>query len=737
MSRLPFVLALCLCGAGALLSAGPQSWRVATQAHFLKGDLEQLAVDEHGRVTPRPGHHYVYDTGVPFVWTAASDAAGTTYRHRERRQGVQGRRGRAAGRSSTTRRNRVSTPWPRRQAAGSSSPPRRMDASLQGRRRGHGGAVLRSRRAIHLGVARRCVSGRCSWPPAIRGAACIACRPPAPGSRSTPAAPPTSPRSRPMPSAASSSGRSRRAACSGSTPTAGRSCCSTRRCRRCGRFAATRAAACSSSPRPHAPVATAAAMWSRPPHPSRARAGRPTSPCRSRRCPSSTPARPRRRARPPRPRGRWPAPSSASTPTARRNGLEMRDDTPYDVAPQDDGALLVATGHRGKLFRLDGDPWRATLLGRVGGREALQFLPAANGRTLIATAKAARWCASTPATPAAARGRRMSAMRRAWLVGGRCRGGRPRRPAPASMCRRAPATRRRPTRHGRPGVRDGDSEGSPSGSPTARYLQWRVTLSGTGESPVLTAVAAAYLQKNQRPVVSGIVVHPPGRRVPETVLDRGKPRLRVTAPRPPRSACRTRGQPPVSTAAPTLGRRTFQQGLQTVVWKGDDANGDDLVYDVAWAARRRGDVDAAGQWPDRCDLRVGHGVGAELGRYLLRITASDAPTQPADQALRGDAESPSVDVDTVAPVVTLRPAAGTGGRLAMTVEVRDQQSTGTGHGRIRRRWRGAWQAAYPADGMLDSRAETLTITFPNEARGKTLVVRARRTRRTTSASVTP
>jgi hypothetical protein len=65
---------------------------------------------------------------------------------------------------------------------------------------------------------------------------------------------------------------------------------------------------------------------------------------------------------------------------------EMRDDTPYDVAPQPNGALLVATGHRGKLFRLDGDPLRATLLGRVTGREALQFVAGANGRTLIATA---------------------------------------------------------------------------------------------------------------------------------------------------------------------------------------------------------------------------------------------------------------------------------------------------------------------------------------------------------------
>ncbi len=247
-----------------------------------------------------------------------------------------------------------------------------------------------------------------------------------------------------------------------------------------------------------------------------------------------------------------------------------------------------------------------------------------------------------------------------------------------------------------------------------------MTLAGTGESPVRTAVAAAYLQKNQRPVVSGIVVHPPGV-VFQKPFSTGETEIAGYRAEAAEKRLSNQGQPPVSTAAPTLGRRTFQQGLQTIVWKGDDANGDDLVYDVAW--RREGEATWTPLVSGLTDaIYVWDTASVPSGRYLLRITASDAPTQPADQALRGDAESPSVDVDAVAPVVTLRPAAGTGGRLAMTVEVRDQQSTVAtveyaGDG-------GAWQAAYPADGMLDSRAETLTLTFPADARGKTLVVRA-------------
>ena len=54
------------------------------------------------------------------------------------------------------------------------------------------------------------------------------------------------------------------------------------------------------------------------------------------------------------------------------------------------------------------------------------------------------------------------------------------------------------------------SEGSPISSPKARYLQWRAVLSGGAATPLLTSVSAAYLQRNMRPRVESITVHPPG-----------------------------------------------------------------------------------------------------------------------------------------------------------------------------------------------------------------------------------
>ena len=54
------------------------------------------------------------------------------------------------------------------------------------------------------------------------------------------------------------------------------------------------------------------------------------------------------------------------------------------------------------------------------------------------------------------------------------------------------------------------AEGSPITSPKARYLQWRAVLTGKGDGPVLTSVTAAYLQRNLRPQVRSITIHPPG-----------------------------------------------------------------------------------------------------------------------------------------------------------------------------------------------------------------------------------
>jgi hypothetical protein len=123
--------------------------------------------------------------------------------------------------------------------------------------------------------------------------------------------------------------------------------------------------------------------------------------------------------------------------------------------------------------------------------------------------------------------------------------------------------------------------------PEARYLQWRAVLTGRGDGPVLTSVAAAYLQRNLRPQVRSITVHPPGI-VFQKPFSTGDPELAGFEDQstPERKLAAAAGSQPGASSG--LGRRTYQKGLQTLVWKADDENEDDLVYDVLF--RREGET---------------------------------------------------------------------------------------------------------------------------------------------------
>src|ERR1044072_3374302 len=62
-----------------LMVAALGVWQAATQADFLKGDVDQLSIDEHGRVTLGPELTRVHDAAAPFVWTIIAGADGAWF----------------------------------------------------------------------------------------------------------------------------------------------------------------------------------------------------------------------------------------------------------------------------------------------------------------------------------------------------------------------------------------------------------------------------------------------------------------------------------------------------------------------------------------------------------------------------------------------------------------------------------------------------------------------------------
>jgi hypothetical protein len=399
---------------------------------------------------------------------------------------------------------------------------------------------------------------------------------------------------------------------------------------------------------------------------------------------------------------------------------ESRDDAPYDVAIDDGGDLVVATGHKGKLYRLSGDPLRASLIGRVPGQQSVQLLRA-DGRTLVATSNAGALMRVDAGH--ADRGTYVSDVRDArsvatWgVVSWRATVPTGARVEVATRSGNTPTPDEAWSPWSAPYA---DTDGTAIASPSARYLQWRVVLSAKGDGPVVTSVAAAYLQRNQRPVVSGLVVHPPGV-VFQKPFSTGETEIAGYRADVLERRLANQGQPAPSTGAPTLGRRTYQKGLQTLVWKGDDANGDDLTFEVDY--RREGDTawkTLAADLPD--PIYVWDTAAVPSGSYVVRIAASDAPAQATGSALVGELESAVIDVDNTPPMLTPGAVMREGGRIVVTLEARDDQSAIT---RLEYSIDGrSWLPAYPADGLLDGRREALTLRLEAEAAGRTLVVRA-------------
>jgi hypothetical protein len=246
-------------------------------------------------------------------------------------------------------------------------------------------------------------------------------------------------------------------------------------------------------------------------------------------------------------------------------------------------------------------------------------------------------------------------------------------------------------------------------------------LSGKGESPMLTSVTAAYLQRNVRPSVSSITVHPPGV-VFQKPFSTGEAEIAgFDAETLDRRLTNAANGGANAAGAPSLGRRTYEKGLQTLVWKADDDNGDELTYDVlyrregetSWKTLKSGLTDTIVVWDTS---------SAPNGAYVIKVVASDERSNSVETALKGERESSSFDVDNTPPTVSPGAARREGGMIVVPVEVRDADSAIT---RVEYSLDSQkWQGAFPQDGILDGRQEQLLLRFDAAMAGRTLVVRA-------------
>ena len=399
------------------------------------------------------------------------------------------------------------------------------------------------------------------------------------------------------------------------------------------------------------------------------------------------------------------------------------EDAPYDLIIEPSGSLLVGTGTEGKIFRVSGDPARATLLARATARQVTALLREPSGRIVGAASNPGKLFALSPAP--ARRGTYESDVRDAGTVAswGVIRWRASANPGEVNVFTRTGNTAT-PDETWSPWSKPHTSAGGEQiVSPNARYLQWRAVLTANGShaGPVLTSVTTAYLPRNLRPQVSSITVHPAGM-VFQRPFSTGEMEIAGFEDNTSdgRAQSQSAASSPASSSTPALGRRIYQKGLQTFVWKAEDQNDDRLQYDVLY--RREGETSWRALHRALTDpILVWDTTSVPDGTYFVKVAASDAPSNSPEAALVGELESASVDIDNTAPRIELQPAARSAAGTTLAFIVRDEQSPVQ---RVEYSLDASrWRVVYPKDGIPDSRREEFAVTL-NDSDGRSVIIRA-------------
>src|SRR5258705_12766495 len=75
----PAALAFCAAAAVVVHAALPTFWQVSTENEFLQGEVENLSIDNYGRLTLGPTAASLYESNAPFLWTLVGGPDGSVF----------------------------------------------------------------------------------------------------------------------------------------------------------------------------------------------------------------------------------------------------------------------------------------------------------------------------------------------------------------------------------------------------------------------------------------------------------------------------------------------------------------------------------------------------------------------------------------------------------------------------------------------------------------------------------
>ncbi|HML15719.1 MAG TPA: hypothetical protein VK419_01785 [Bryobacteraceae bacterium] len=186
-------------------------------------------------------------------------------------------------------------------------------------------------------------------------------------------------------------------------------------------------------------------------------------------------------------------------------------------------------------------------------------------------------------------------------------------------------------------------------SPPARFVEYRATLTRDAE---LDEVDVAYLMKNVAPQIEGMEITAanykfPAPAAPSTSAGPSNPTLNL----PPMGHNRPAPALSFGGEAGSTPALTYSKGQIGARWLAEDPNGDTMAFKI----EIRGVNETVWKLL-KDDLREHYyswdSTAFPDGKYVLRITASDAPSNPPAEALTATLESDPFLIDNTAPEIT-------------------------------------------------------------------------------------
>jgi hypothetical protein len=251
-------------------------------------------------------------------------------------------------------------------------------------------------------------------------------------------------------------------------------------------------------------------------------------------------------------------------------------------------------------------------------------------------------------------------------------------------------------------------------SPGARFLQYRATLSGDGAT--VTGTEIAYLPRNVAPRIEQIEITAPNYRFPNQSLSMTPSSTLTLASMSSRPA----SAQPVPSSDPGGVTLSYAKGSQGARWKAGDANGDTIQYTV----EIRGRTETAWK-PLKKELTVRQfswdSSAFPDGEYVLRISATDAASNPPGKGLSDSLESQPFLIDNTPPVIRSLAAAGSGTRVTITFAAADAATILT---KAEYSINAAeWIFLEPSTKLSDSREHNYSVTVDRPTGELTIAVR--------------